>query len=50
MCENLVRARAILTGTTTDENNWLRSWTNDLYLWYNEVPDLNPALYTDKLA
>jgi carboxyl-terminal processing protease len=39
-----------VTGTTTDENNWLRSWTNDLYLWYSEVPDLNPALYTDKLA
>jgi hypothetical protein len=35
-----------LSGTTTDENNWLRSWTNDLYLWYSEVPDLNPALYT----
>ncbi len=36
-----------VTGTATDENNWLRSWTNDLYLWYSEVPDLNPALYTD---
>ena len=33
-------------GTVTDQNNWLRSWTNDLYLWYGEVPDLNPALYT----
>jgi hypothetical protein len=32
-------------GTTTDENNFLRSWTNELYLWYQEVPDLNPALY-----
>src|SRR5262245_41477616 len=30
-------------GTTVDENNWLRSWTNDLYLWYSEVPDLNPS-------
>jgi len=30
-------------GTTTDENNWLRSWSNDLYLWYNEVEDVNPA-------
>ncbi|MEA3182102.1 MAG: carboxyl-terminal processing protease [Gammaproteobacteria bacterium] len=30
-------------GTSTDENNWLRSWTNDLYLWYSEVPDLDPA-------
>ncbi len=25
------------TGTTTDENNWLRSWSNDTYLWYNEI-------------
>jgi C-terminal processing protease CtpA/Prc len=36
-----------VTGTSTDENNWLRSWTNELYLWYSEVPDLNPALYAD---
>jgi carboxyl-terminal processing protease len=33
-------------GTSTDENNWLRSWTNDLYLWYSEVPDQDPAKYT----
>jgi carboxyl-terminal processing protease len=32
-------------GATVDENNWLRSWTDELYLWYREVPDLNPALY-----
>ena len=36
---------ADVQGTSTDENNWLRSWTNDLYLWYSEVPDLNPANY-----
>jgi carboxyl-terminal processing protease len=30
-------------GSITAENNWLRSWTNDLYLWYQEVPDINPA-------
>jgi carboxyl-terminal processing protease len=33
-------------GSTLTENNYLRSWTNELYLWYSEVPDLNPALYT----
>jgi carboxyl-terminal processing protease len=33
-------------GSTLDENNWLRSWTHDLYLWYDEVQDVNPALYT----
>jgi carboxyl-terminal processing protease len=31
-------------GTTLDERNWLRSWTNELYLWYDEVPDTDPAL------
>jgi carboxyl-terminal processing protease len=35
-----------VAGTSTDENNWLRSWTNDLYLWYSEVPDLDPSKYT----
>jgi carboxyl-terminal processing protease len=30
-------------GTALDEKNWLRSWTNDLYLWFNEVPDQDPA-------
>ena len=32
-------------GSTLTENNWLRSWTHELYLWYREVPDLNPASY-----
>ena len=31
-------------GTATDENNWLRSWTNELYLWYSEVTDRDPSL------
>ena len=33
-------------GTVTDQNNWLRSWTNELYLWYGEVADRDPSLYT----
>ncbi len=37
-------------GSTTLENYWLRSWTNDLYLWYSEVPDSDPALTNDPLA
>lgn len=32
-------------GKALDERNWLRSWTHELYLWYAEVPDLNPASY-----
>ena len=33
-------------GTTTDENNWLRSWSNTLYLWYREIEDIDPDDYT----
>src|SRR5438477_8707123 len=33
-------------GTLLDELNWLRSWTNDLYLWFDEVTDQNPANFT----
>ena len=31
-------------GSTLDENNWLRSWTHELYFWYDEVQDADPAL------
>ena len=30
-------------GSTLAEQLWLRSWTNELYLWYREVPDTDPA-------
>jgi hypothetical protein len=30
-------------GTAVDENNWLRSWSNELYLWYSEIVDRDPA-------
>jgi C-terminal processing protease CtpA/Prc len=30
-------------GTALDEKNWLRSWTNELYLWFDEVADQDPA-------
>jgi len=33
-------------GSTLDENFWLRSWTNDNYLWYSEVPDMDPGTYS----
>jgi carboxyl-terminal processing protease len=32
-------------GSRTDENNWLRSWTNDTYLWFSEVTDRDPGSY-----
>ncbi len=34
-----------VAGSTLAENNFLRSWTNELYLWYSEVPDRDPASY-----
>jgi len=35
-----------MNGSTLDENNWLRSWVNDTYLWYDEVIDRDPSLFT----
>src|SRR5690606_7650904 len=34
-------------GTRLDENNWVRSWVNNTYLWYDEVADRNPASFSD---
>lgn len=31
-----------IQGTSLDEKNWLRSWSNETYLWYNEIADINP--------
>jgi C-terminal processing protease CtpA/Prc len=37
-------------GTALDEKNWLRSWNNDLYLWFDEVQDQDPAGFTTDSA
>jgi C-terminal processing protease CtpA/Prc len=37
-------------GTTTDENNFLRSFSQDTYLWYSEITDRDPGLYNDTLT
>jgi hypothetical protein len=34
-----------LQGSVLSENNWLRSWSNELYLWYDEIVDRDPGLY-----
>ena len=42
-------------GTVLDEKLWVRSWIDDLYLWYKEVPQLDvtkfakPVDYFDQL-
>lgn len=33
-------------GTSMHEKMWLRSWTNQTYLWYDEVDDNDPSLFT----
>lgn len=33
-------------GTAMHEKMWLRSWTNDTYLWYSEVDDNNPSPFS----
>lgn len=33
-------------GTLADEKNWLRSWIDETYLWYNEVPALDATAYS----
>jgi carboxyl-terminal processing protease len=38
-----------LLGTYKDENNWIRSWSHETYLWYNELPDIDPANITDPI-
>jgi len=30
-------------GSTVWENHWLRAWSEAYYLWYRELPDLDPA-------
>jgi len=32
--------------TATNQNNFLRSFSNNTYLWYDEIVDRDPALYS----
>lgn len=36
-------------GTLLNEKFWLRSWTNETYLWNNEVTDTDPAATASRL-
>lgn len=33
-------------GTAADENDWLRAWSHDLYLWYDEIDDVDPRSFS----
>ena len=37
---------ADVQGTYIDENNFLRSFSNNTYLWYNEIIDADPSLHS----
>ena len=37
-------------GSTFQENFWLRSWSNNTYLWYDEIIDQDPGLFDSPMA
>lgn len=39
-----------MQGMTVDENNFLRSYSDDTYLWYSEIVDQDPDLFSDPIA
>ena len=39
-----------MQGSFEDEGYWLRSWSNDTYLWYDEIQDRDPGLYASSAA
>ena len=39
-----------IQGSFEDEGYWLRSWSNDTYLWYDEIQDRDPGLYATSAA
>ncbi len=38
-----------IQGTTLDEKNFLRSYSDDTYLWYDEITDQDPGLFNDPI-
>ena len=39
-----------MQGSFEEEGYWLRSWSNDTYLWYDEIQDRDPGLYATSAA
>lgn len=44
------RAYPDVQGTVEDENNFLRSFSNDTYLWYSEIVDKDPGLFSSQIS
>lgn len=40
------RSFADRQGTAQDEKMWLRSWSDELYLWYDEIADRDPSSFS----
>ena len=39
-----------IQGLTLDENNFLRSFSDDTYLWFDEIVDQDPGLFSDPVT
>ena len=39
-----------MQGDLNFENNFLRSYSNNTYLWYDEIVDQDPGLFDDALV
>lgn len=48
-CENPRPGRGDVQGSTLIEKFWLRSWSDETYLWYNEITDRDPNSIEDRL-
>lgn len=48
-CVNPRPGTGDLRGTVLDENNFLRSWSDETYLWYDEIVDRDPGDFTSPL-
>ncbi|HET6628188.1 MAG TPA: S41 family peptidase [Woeseiaceae bacterium] len=50
MCANPRAGTSDLQGTVLDENNFLRSYSDETYLWFDEIVDQDPSLFDSPLA
>lgn len=48
-CEVVRAGRGDQSGSTLLEKFWLRSWTDETYLWYDEVTDRDPNSIADRI-
>lgn len=49
-CQSPRAGTGDLQGMTVDENNFLRSYSDNTYLWYSEITDQDPGLFNDPIA